>query len=464
MSRGGSRPSLRLRLLAVLMLPILALLLIGAAVTYRVVLSYDNIEHDRALTTDATSVAALLRTEQEDGSLSSQARYLLAYDAEGTNYFAVTSSRRGVLSSTDLYPTPPRPPAIDAPPQLFDADVAGQPVRAVTLRVRSQSNPEEYFTVTVAETLHSRQRLAREILRITLPLQGLLIAGLLGLIWVGVYFGLRSLDPLMHRLASRAQGLEPVSDAQVPREILPLTHTIDALFARLREALEVQENFVADAAHQLRTPLAGLRLHVEQALESHDERSLRSALQQVQTLTLRASRTSNQLLSLMRAQTPLDTEEQQSPLDLAALVRETVTERVPDGLRADIDLGYHGPHAPLWIAGNAAALRDLLQNLLDNALSYAGRGSSVTVSLEGAASGQVTLTVADTGPGVPEAYLHRLGERFYRVPGSGPPGTGLGLAIVARIAQRHRAGLKFGPTPDGGFSVSVEFPPLNRPS
>jgi two-component system sensor histidine kinase TctE len=451
------RPSLRLRLLAILMLPILLLLLIGAAVTYRVVLSYDNAEHDRGLTMDAKSVATLLRTEQQDEGLSPQARYLLAYDTEGTNYFVVESSRRGVLSSTDLYPVPPVLPAVGAEPYLFDTRLGEQRVRAVTLRIHAVGDEHDILTITLGETLHSRQRLARDILLFTLPLQGILIVSLLALIWVGVNFGLRSLNPMLRKLASRQQGLSPITDAQVPREILPLTRTLDALFARLREAIEVQEHFVADAAHQLRTPLAGLRLHLERALHASDLATMRGALGQMQMLTLRASRTANQLLSLMRAQSPLESEEAPAELDFAALVRETVTERVPDGLRAGIDLGYQGPDTPVRMVGSAASLRDLLQNLLDNALTYAGRGSSVTVSLLHGDSQELILAVEDSGPGVPDAYLNRLGERFFRVPDSAAGGTGLGLAIVRRIADRHHARVEFAHGQHGGLRVCIYF-------
>jgi len=454
---GRGRPSLRLRLLAFLMVPILALLLLAAAVTYVVVLNYDNKEHDEELVTDARSVAALMRTERRAGALSPQARYLLAFETEGTYYFAVQSALHGTLSSTDRYPAPLRLPVADDAPLLFDAVVDEQPVRAVSLRFLSPNESGDIITVTMAETLHSRKRLAREILLVTLPVQGLLIIGILALVWVGVSFGLRSLDPLMRKLASREHGLDAITDAGVPQEILPLTRTIDALFGRLREAIDVQEQFIADAAHQLRTPLAGLRLHVERALEATSPNTMRDSLVHIAQLTSRAGRTSTQLLALMRAQSPLDTEGALTGLDLALLVRDAVTRRVHDGLRAGIDLGYQGPDTAVMVQGSAARLGDLLDNLIDNALAYAGRDHTVTVSVQPAADGTVTLTVEDDGPGVPAVYLTRLGERFFRVPASREGGTGLGLAIVRRIADWHHAVVEFSNSVHGGLRVSVHF-------
>jgi two-component system sensor histidine kinase TctE len=265
----------------------------------------------------------------------------------------------------------------------------------------------------------------------------------------------------MHKLSARQHGLSPISDADVPQEILPLIRTIDALFGRLREAIDSQETFIADAAHQLRTPLAGLRLHVERALAEESGKPVSEPLLQIGLLTERVGRTSTQLLALLRAHSPQEDEEALTVVDLARLVRDTVTGRVPDGLRAGVDLGYEGPSTPVLIEGSAAGLTNLLDNLIDNALIYAGRGGSVTVSLRSKSDGNVTLMVEDNGPGVPTLMLPRLGERFFRVPGSPDGGTGLGLAIVLRIAERHHAAVDIAPGTHGGLRVSIHF---NSPS
>jgi two-component system sensor histidine kinase TctE len=461
MTKLRSPPSLRLRLQAIIVVPIVLLLIIASAVTYRLVLSFDNREHDRALAADARAIASLLA---QDGHLSDQASYLLSYDAEGHNYFVLQSNLRGDLGHTDQYVPPFTHLDVGVAPKFFDARIGSETVRAVTLSVQSLTDVHEIFTVTLAESLDSRARLADEMLLITLILYGLLVTGLVGLTGVGVWLGLRSLQPLIDRLVLRSQSLEAVTDDHVPREILPLTQTIDSSFLRLRTAIEVQEQFVADAAHQLRTPLAGLRLHSEQALATDDPKLVRESLHHIHQLTLRASRTANQLLALLQAQSSLDTEEFHTQIDLAALVRETVIEWVPTGLRDRIDFGYQGTDGPLWLTGNAAALHELLCNLLHNCQTYGGRGTRVTVSLQSNQDGSIELCVSDDGKGVPADCLPRLGERFYRVPGSASGGTGLGLAIAARIAARHSATLRFGSSAEGGLSVILTFNSLTSTS
>jgi two-component system sensor histidine kinase TctE len=327
----------------------------------------------------------------------------------------------------------------------------------VCLRFHVAADPADVITVTMAETLHGRVRLAREVLLLALLLQGLTIAGLLALVWVGVNVGLRGLEPLILKLRSRERGLDPITDGSVPQEILPITLTIDDLFRRLREAIEVQENFIADAAHQLRTPLAGLQLHLERARASDNPAEARAAMAHIAQLTTRAGRTATQLLSLMRAQSPLDAEDALIRLDLAALAVESATRRVPDGLRAGVDLGYVGPRDGIFVNANGPSLRDLIENLIDNALVYAGGGRSVTVSVGQSLQG-TDLAVEDDGLGVPDAFLGRLGERFFRVPGGPAGGTGLGLAIVRRIADRHQATVHFRHGERGGLKVSIRFP------
>jgi two-component system, OmpR family, sensor histidine kinase TctE len=459
-----TRPSLRLRLFVMVTTPVLVLLLLSGTFIYRTVLTYDRTEHDRALITNARSVVALLLTATAIGKLSPEVRYLLSYDTEGSTYFIVESSRQGTLSSTDVYPHPPRLPGAGKEPLLFDSVVDAQPVRGVVLQFRPPGEPDDLITVTIAESLHSRLRLAREILLLTLLTQGLLIGILLALVWAGVNVGLRSLQPLMRKLQSREQGLEPVTDHDVPREILPLTRTIDALFGRLREAIDVQEHFIADAAHQLRTPLAGLQLHVERALASTTVEDAHAALSHIAALTARAGRTSTQLLSLMRAQAPLDAADELARIDLAAFAVETVTQRAPDGLRAGVDLGYEGSASGVVVTANPALLRDLIDNLIDNALLYAGQGHAVTVSARQLPPDTAELAVEDDGPGVPGPHLNRLGERFFRVPGGASAGTGLGLAIVRRIADRHGATVHFRRGVRDGLLVSIQFPvPITPP-
>jgi two-component system sensor histidine kinase TctE len=318
--------------------------------------------------------------------------------------------------------------------------------------------------ITVAETLRDRHEQAREILLLATLMQTLLLVCVLSLVWFGVSRGLRVLDPLTARLAARTHELTPINGPDVPQEIQPLTRTIDALFSRVRGMLALHDRFIADAAHQLRTPLAGLSLHVDRALADPQPETVTDALMHIQRLTHRAARTTSQLLSLARAQASPSDSEEFKQLDLGRLVPEAVSLRVHDALVAGVDLGYQGPAAKqaLCIMGDAANVQDLLDNLIDNSVRYGGRGSTVTVSLQARADGGANLSVEDDGPGVPPELLPRLSERFFRAASNGEEGSGLGLAIVQRIAERHDAEVVYRSGEEHGLRVEIRFPRMTH--
>ncbi|SFS05046.1 two-component system, OmpR family, sensor histidine kinase TctE [Dyella sp. OK004] len=462
MLEPDGRQSLRRRLLAFLLVPLMAMLFIESLITYTGALVYSNSVHDRDLAGSAETVAQMMQKEGLDGPISEQARFLLQYDPEGhnnINYFSIVSQRHGLLAGSDKL-TPPSGLglSVNGEPKLFDIMLDRRRLRAAGMIIDSVHEEGDQLTITVAETLRDRRQRAKEILLLSIPAQALLIAAVFVLVWFGVRIGLRQLDPLTARLARREHDLAPIGDADVPVEILPLTRTIDGLFARLRGMLALQERFIADAAHQLRTPLAGLRVHVERAQSDPTPETVKDALQHILRLTQRATRTSGQLLALTRAQSPDHDDGAHALIDLARLVPDLLTLRVHEALAAGVDLGYEGPPQPVWIDGDRTTLQELLDNLIDNSLRYAGRRSEVTVSVSSDAKGAM-LNVEDNGPGVPAAFLARLGERFFRVPGSNEEGTGLGLAIVQRIAERHHARVRYVAGSEGGLRVEILFPP-----
>ncbi len=465
MIEPDGRPSLRRRLLSSLLVPLMLLLVVESLVTYSGALIYSNHVHDRDLADDAMTLAQMLSQEDLGGQISPQARFLLEYAPEGHNYFNVSSRKHGLLAGTaELQPASLSAATLDGDPALYSTTLythtqKRRDLRAATVRIPNLRDPSDQLTVTMAETFHDRHERAREILLLTIPAQAILIASVFVLVLYGVRVGLRQLDPLTARLAAREHDLAPIGDADVPVEILPLTRTIDGLFARQRGMLALQERFIADAAHQLKTPLAGLRVHVERAQADPSKETVNDALQHILRLTQRASRTSSQLLALTRAQSP-ELSEASPPclLDLARLVPELLGLRVHDAIAAGVDLGYEGPQEPVWIDGDRISLQEMLDNLIDNSLRYAGRNSMLTVGVAVVASG-VCLSVEDNGPGVPPAFLERLGERFFRVPGMTEEGTGLGLAIVQRIAERHQAQVHYLSGSQGGLRVEIVFPP-----
>ena len=452
-------PSLRRRLLAFLALPMLALLTLNAFLTYYIALDYSNRIHDRNLTDDTHSFAQMLSSMPVTSDLSPQARFLIEYDPDGHRYFNVDSSRNGTLSgNADFSGYAPSQDCNGAYPVLYNGKLNDQQVRMATVCTKAMGDPGDRLAVTVAESMAERRHRAQEILMITIPLMASLIVGMTALVWFGVKRGLRILTPLTRRLAQREGELTPISDADVPVEIQPLISTIDGLIARQSEMIALQNRFIADAAHQLRSPLTGMGLHVEQALALDDPAAIRESLQHIRRMNERTTRVSTQLLALARAQT---VPEALQPLELGEHVPDWVGARVPDAIRAGVDLGYHSDAGPWWVDGNAALLREALDNLIDNALRYAGSGATVSVGLC-AHVAEIELYVEDNGPGVPQEVMPRLGERFFRAPGTGETGTGLGLAI-ARAALDHMDGrIAYLNVAHGGLKVSIRIPRLKR--
>ncbi len=449
-------PSLRRRLLTILAAPMALAWLASGALIYVLALHYANINYDRSLRQGAIALEQMIRSAAGRPELSPQARILMEYDPTNPGLYAVRSLRHGLLASNLDLPAPDPLPALGAPPQLYSVQVGRQSLRMAALTMTAD-DPDDEILVAVAETLRERRALAREILVGTLPVVLLLIATVLAVVWMAVSRGLRLLDPLTEQIARRpANDLSPLDPSVVPIEILPLTQTIDALFARLRQTLELQERFIADAAHQLRTPLAGLRLQAERALADPRPESVRAALVHVERLAAGAGRAAGQLLALARA----SADEQGHPavVDVAQLARRYLAQRVPDALAQGIDLGYEGPVSGALVPGDPVMLREALVNLVDNALHHAGANGRVTVTvtrLEGA----IELAVEDSGSGVDERWWPRLGERFFRPPESTREGSGLGLAIVRRIAERHGASVTFGRAREGGLRAAIHFPP-----
>jgi two-component system sensor histidine kinase TctE len=461
-SANFTRLSLRRRMLAILLIPLLVILVLASLLAYSGALIYSNRIHDKDLANSALTLAQMMGSADLDGALSPQARFLLEYDPEGRSYYSVDSAKHGqLLGNASLAPAD-TPVSVGEEPVLYDLRKNHRPLRGAMMKMASANDPTDTLTITVAETLRDRRQRAREILFLTLPLQALLIVAVLSLVWFGVGYGLRVLDPLTARLSRREHDLSPIGEADVPVEILPLTRTIDALFARLRGVMSLQERFIADAAHQLRTPLTGLRMHVERARADPRPETMEDAFAHIQRLSVRAARTSAQLLSLTRAQSPQTDDAPLRPIDLATLIPNAIGHRVHDALVAGADLGYEGTPGPIMVKGDALLLQEMLDNLIDNSLHYAGRNHVITVGLRVNEQGNAILCIEDDGLGVPEPYLQRLGERFFRVPGATEGGTGLGLAIVERIADLHDATVHFSNGSVGGLRVEISFPAATK--
>ncbi len=455
-------PSLRSRLLLFVSVPLLAVLVCGGIINYVIGLHYANKVYDRWLLDSAEAIGDLVNSDAGRNELSDQARILLQFSVKERNEFAVRSLRYGVLAGDDdlPQPNPKKPPDSPVFTEFLDH---GQPMRMASVFLANKADPGDELVISTAETINKRRALARELLVSTAPIELLLIGVAMTLVWLGINRGLSALDPLAHEIRMRDAGdLSPLRTIDAPLEVQPLVATIDALLGRLDRMLRQQQRFIADAAHQLRTPLAGLRLQAERALADPRPETVREALTHVERLSAGTARAAGQLLALARAQAPDESLGAAVPIDLAALVRTEVAARVPDALARGADLGYVGPERGQTVIGDAVLLREMLGNLIDNALRYGNRDNAViTVELRTAEDSGCVLSVQDNGPGVAPELVPRLGERFFRAMGNGHEGTGLGLAIVREIAERHGAELSIANHADPhGLRVEIRFPPL----
>jgi two-component system OmpR family sensor kinase len=282
-----------------------------------------------------------------------------------------------------------------------------------------------------------------------LPLLALLVWGIVG----------RSLEPLQRlagAAAARTPGaLEPFDEAAVPEEAVPLVRSLNGLLERLRGALAAQRAFVADAAHELRTPLAALKLQTQLA-RGADGPERAAALSELEAGLDRATHLVRQLLTLARLEPGAEPAAARAPVPLAELARQAVADHALLAERGGVDLGVSRAVDEAVALGDVGSLRTLLANLVDNAVRYTPAGGRVDVSA-GVEAGRPFLEVADGGPGIPAAERERVLDRFYRLSGAPGSGSGLGLAIVKAIADRHGAALALGDTPGGGLTVRVVF-------
>ncbi|MGC3872574.1 sensor histidine kinase [Halomonas sp. GXIMD04776] len=314
---------------------------------------------------------------------------------------------------------------------------------------------QEPVQIWVGHTLSGRRVLANELFvhSLTRFLVMVLLAGLL--MSLAIHTALGPIRRLRRRLRQRdADDMRPLH-ARVPRELYDLAETLNALFARQREGREALLRFTADASHQLKTPLAGLQNTSELALQSSRPQEWRHALETIQRSAARTSRLAGQLLSLARLRHA--TQERLAPLDLATTVRETVLEWVEREAARHHDLGLAPSPAPVFIEGELWTLKELINNLIDNALRYTPPGSTITLGLERHIN-EAVLFIEDDGPGVNEELLGRLHQPFERGGRQDTQGSGLGLAIVESIVKRHDGVLEIHNAPSHGLRIDVRLP------
>ena len=442
--------------------PLLFLWPISIAVTHHVANEIANQPYDQALAENIGVIARQVKVV--DGKIvvnfPAPARAMLRADENDITYFQVSGLHGKLISGDREIPRVKMAETADPDAVLFrDEDVSGEDLRVAYqfLRIGTERTP---VLVQVAETRRKRGDLAGRIISGVILPQFAIIPLALILVYLGLSRGIAPLQRLQLRIRQRRPGdLSPISINGVPEELRPVIVAFNDMMVRLEENLQAQQRFIADAAHQMRTPLTGLKMQTELALSEAEPQLMRNSLRQIAESADRAVHLINQLLALARAEASHEKVHGFEKVDLESLARVAAQEAVPRALAKGIDIGFEGTGWPLLIDGSPVLLRELASNLIDNAIKYTPEGGRVTVRTRAGAFAM--LEVEDSGIGIGEDERERVFERFYRVLGSEAHGSGLGLPIVREIAELHRATIQLQPNGRGqGTLAQVVFPRL----
>ncbi|MBF7143192.1 MULTISPECIES: sensor histidine kinase [Pseudomonas] len=454
--------SLRWRLLGNLAWLLVLLMLASGMSAYWNGREAADIAYDRTLLASARTISAGLTAQ--DGRLSLDVPYValdtFAYDSAGRIYYQVNGIDGQLISGYENMPAPPAgTPRTDAYPALakfYNGTYKGQDVRVVSLlKAVTEPSMNGMAEIRVAETDEARVDMARGLMTDTLLRLGMLGGGALLLAWITVSNALNPLDRLRRAVEERrSDDLRPLPREEVQRELLPLVQSIDHFTERLRVQFERQGQFIAEAAHELRTPLAALKARVELGLRSSDPAELHLALVEGRQGIDRLTHLANQLLSLARIENGAQAiaEGGAERIDLSQLARELGMALAPLAHGRGLALALEAEQ-PVYIRGEPTLLTELLSNLVDNALAHTPQGGTVVLRV----LPDAVLEVEDEGPGIPEDDRARVFQRFYR---RGQQGTGLGLAIVGEICRAHLADISLHDGALGGLKVRVAFSEL----
>ena len=453
--------------------PLLLLWPVSLVLTWLVAQSIAGKPFDRALEYNVQALSQLVTVQKQRVvfHLPQPAREILRADDSDHVYYQVLGARGELLSGERDLPSPPE----DERPQpgevrLRDDEMRGLDVRVAYTWVKLELPGVQAALVQVAETREKRSMLATEIIKGVMLPQFVILPLAVLLVWLALVRGIKPLSELEERIRARKpDDLSPLDDKAVPLEVAPLVSSVNDLLTRLKDSIATQKRFLADAAHQLKTPLAGLRMQADLAQrEGFNADELKQSLKQIGRSSMRATHTVNQLLALARAESSGKTLARQ-PCDLAQLTMEAVQDSVPRAMEQRIDLGYDGAlpgAAGVMVQGNPTLLMEMIRNLLDNAISYtpssAEQPGVITARVLADPFGHVlVLQIEDSGPGIPESERELVFQPFYRALGTNVDGSGLGLPIVREIARQHDAQIRLedarpGETPPG-TRVSVRF-------
>jgi two-component system sensor histidine kinase TctE len=441
--------TIRGRLLAYLLPPLVLLLAAGVYLDYETGAAPVRDAYDHALASAALAIATHAQKGRQPAEL---ARVAAATDAllhpGARSYYVVLASGHYLAGEADL----PVARVGARNPVFFDAHFRGEAVRVVTY---SLTDPQR-LTVSVAESTAERDRATLRLLVSEVLTDVVQLVGTVALVWIGVALALRPMLRLGDQIAMRSpRELSPLDAQTAPGEVRLLVTELNRLFATLGEASRAQQHFLANAAHQMRTPLAGLLIQLDLLIAQGTDANVRQELLALRRSAQNLAHTADQLLTLARADPAVHLADEFATLNCGKLIEDVVAQNLDRALLKGIDLGAQ--IEPVQVACVPWLIREVLMNLVDNAIRYVPAGGHVTVRC-GVAGGRAYLAVEDDGPGIAPDQRQAVRQRFYRVPNTPGSGCGLGLAIVDEVARLHGANLEIGDCGGVGARVRLRFP------
>jgi two-component system, OmpR family, sensor histidine kinase TctE len=435
-----------------LAVPLMLLALCGALVHYFNNIAPGMIASDRRLKEASNALMARILVEGRTVSLDAAADGKPALPpANLVDYAARDQSGRLLLGDRNI----PAVSIADTTSQIFAVlRLNGRSARALTTRF---DTPAGIIIVTAVDLGAGSEPAARYGLMSTLLWDFVQLDITLVLVWLGIQLGLRPMKKLREEIARRSiLDLRAIDDSSIPREIAPVVVTLNRLFQMLRTSVQSQRQFIANTAHQLRTPITGMQAQLDILAAEPAAAPIKDRLATLQEAIRHLAHSANQLLTLARADPAVNVANKNQPMSLQTIAEEVVAKFFDRALQGRIDLG--ADLEPAALSADPSLLDDLLSNLVDNALKYTPPGGTVTV-IVGERGGKPYLAVEDTGPGIPESERERVKQRFYRLPNSPGHGSGLGLAIVEEIAGLYGATVAIEAGAGGvGTRVSLHFP------
>ncbi len=453
------RQSIRRQLLMLFGPLMFGLWIAGAVLSFWLVSRLADDYFDRDLINCADSIVGRLRVKEGRVTcdLPSAAQALLKHDESDNYYYRVMRPNGQKISGVDSLPEPSRDLVPDTP-RIMRTTVSGEKVSLVEILAAPDEVDNEKVVVQFAQTTNARNRFQEMILSCMAVPQLFVVAVGSFAVWLGIGKILTPLQLLQKEVSTRSQfDLSPLPDSETPEEVLPLVRALNSLLARLNEEIRAHQRFITNAAHQLRTPLAGLKTYSSIGLEMSEPADLKHIIQELDTGIDRSTRMVAQLLALARSDAGDSAVVMtKGVVDLNFIVSDVVAELVDRAVRKDIQLTPEFVSESATVYGDRTLLQHLVANLVENAILYTPPGGSVRVNVAEIGA-LVKLTVSDTGPGIPEEERDKIFERFYRISGTNGNGSGLGLAIVKEVSLAHGGRVYISSADETGTVIVAEF-------